>query len=99
MRAVSFAVLMAVALILAPACGAAQEAGGAQYGQAKSQAQALALIGSNDLHLGRLAEAQTNCDAALRLDPGNGLAKDCLDAAARMRVDQELNDADARLLK
>jgi hypothetical protein len=63
----------------------------------KDRAQALAHIGSNQLHLARLAEAQTNCDEALKLDPANALAKSCLDLAAKMSVDQDLNTASAKL--
>ena len=61
-----------------------------------AQAQALALIGHNELHLHRLAEAQTNCDAALKLDPANAIAKDCLDRVAEMLVDQDLNTAEGK---
>jgi hypothetical protein len=61
-----------------------------------AQAQALALIGHNELHLQRLAEAQTNCDAALKLDPANVIAKDCLDRVAQMLVDQDLNTAEGK---
>jgi hypothetical protein len=61
-----------------------------------AQAQALALIGHNQLHLRRLTEAQTNCDAALKLDPANVIAKDCLDRVAEMLVDQDLNTAEGK---
>ena len=63
-----------------------------------SQAQALAAIGRHDLQLGRLADAQSNCDAALKLDPANLAAKDCLDRAASLLVDQDLTGAEAKLL-
>jgi hypothetical protein len=62
------------------------------------QAQTLALIGHNALHLGRISEAQTDCDAALKLDPANSVAKDCLNWAAGMLIDQDLNNAEAKLL-
>ena len=64
----------------------------------RDQAQAQADIGKNQLHLGRLADAQSNCDAALKADPANQTAKECLDAAASMLVDHDLNDAEAKLL-
>lgn len=65
---------------------------------AKAQAQAQAWIGHNQLHLGRLADARANCDAALNLDTTNQNAKDCLDLLAIMLIDQDLNTADAKLL-
>jgi len=65
--------------------------------QAKREAQTLASMGHNQLHLARLSDAQNNCDAALKLDPSNGVAKDCLEKAASMLVDQNLNDAEAKL--
>jgi hypothetical protein len=61
-------------------------------------AQTQALIGCNELHLGRIAEAQSNCDAALKLDVANETAKKCLDAVAAMTADADLNSADAKLL-
>jgi hypothetical protein len=64
----------------------------------RDQAQAQAVIGHNELHLGRLSEAQANCDAALKLDPSNDTAKDCLNLVALMLIDQDLNNADAKLL-
>jgi hypothetical protein len=65
--------------------------------QVKSEAQTLALIGHNQLHLARLSDAQNNCDAALKIDPSNAVAKDCLDNAASMLADRDLNDAEAKL--
>jgi hypothetical protein len=65
---------------------------------AGSQAKALALVGHNKLQLGRPDEARIDCDAALKLDSTNAIAKDCLDQAATMFIDQDLNQADARLL-
>ncbi|MCU1284073.1 MAG: hypothetical protein JWO13_423 [Acidobacteriales bacterium] len=64
----------------------------------KDKAQVQALVGHNELHQGRLSEAQMNCDSALMLDPANETAKDCLDLLTGMLIDQELNQADARLL-
>src|SRR5947209_3335311 len=64
----------------------------------KDQARISASIGTNDLHLGRLSEAQANCDAALKLDPADDLAQDCLKLVAVMLVDRDLNDADTKLL-
>jgi len=67
-------------------------------GSAREQAQAQAVNGHNQLHLGRLADAQNNCDAALKLDPSNEVAKDCLDLATSMLVDQDLNNAHTKLV-
>lgn len=75
-----------------------QTSEGAQLQETKDQAQAQAIIGHNQLHLGRLSDAQANCDSALKLDPSNVTAKDCLDWAATMLTDQDLNNADAKLL-
>ena len=72
--------------------------GSGQSQSVRDQAQAQALIGSNELHLGRLSEAQANCDAAFKSDPANETAKVCLDLVARMLVDQDLNTADGKLL-
>jgi hypothetical protein len=63
----------------------------------RDQAQALALIGQNEVHLSRLSEAQSNCDAALKLDPSNPIAKECLDHVAPMLVEEDLNNAAAKL--
>lgn len=65
--------------------------------KAKHDAAVLALIGHNQLHLNRLADAQSNCDAAFKLDPSNEVAKDCLDRVATMLVDQDLNAAEGKL--
>jgi len=69
-----------------------------QIPAAKTDAQIRADIGHNELHLGRLSEAQANCDAALKLDPANVTAKECLDEVSAMMIDQDLNTADAKLL-
>jgi hypothetical protein len=37
-------------------------------------------------------------DSALKLDPSNDVAKDCLNWAALMLIDQDLNNADTKLL-
>ncbi len=62
-------------------------------------AQSRALIGHNYLGLGRLEEAKTNCDATLRVDAANELAKDCLRWVASMLIDQDLNNAYAKFLQ
>jgi tetratricopeptide (TPR) repeat protein len=64
----------------------------------KDQAQAETDIGQRDLKGGRPHEAQGHCEAAVKLDPGEKTAKECLDNAAAMFIDQDLNDADAKLL-
>ena len=64
----------------------------------KDQAQAQAIIGHNELHLARLSDAQATCDSALKLDPANETAKDCLNWVALMLIDQDLNNADTLLL-
>jgi len=64
----------------------------------KESAKSLALFGHNQLHLGRIADAQAHCESALKIDPGNEIAKDCLEWAARMSVDEELNKADGYLV-
>jgi hypothetical protein len=64
----------------------------------REQAQVLALFGHNQLHLGRVADAQIQCESALKSDPSNAIAKDCLDWAARMQIDQDLNNAAASLV-
>lgn len=70
------------------------------HGTSESQsAQSRSVIGLNYLGLGRIEDAKTNCDVALRLDPSNETAKDCLGWVASMVVDQELNNADAKLLQ
>jgi len=71
----------------------------AQSKDSKTQAQDLALIGHNELHWARLSEAQAHCDSALKLDPSNEVAKDCLNRVAGMLIDQDLNNADALLLR
>ncbi len=63
-----------------------------------SKDQAQAIIGHNELHLARLSDAQANCDSALKLDPANETAKDCLNWVALMLIDQDLNNADTLLL-
>lgn len=65
---------------------------------AKDQAQSLVSIGLTKVHLVRLSEAQADCDAALKLDPANQAAKDCLDRVADLLIEQDLNSADAKLL-
>src|SRR6266496_5505147 len=64
----------------------------------KESAKSLALFGHNQLHLGRIADAQSQCESALKVDPANDIAKDCLEWAARMSVDEDLNNADGYLL-
>lgn len=65
---------------------------------ARDQAEAQAMLGHNQLQFGRLPEAQADCYAALKLDPANETAKDCLSWAATMLIDQDLNNADAKLV-
>lgn len=92
-------VALALLLLFAADPISPPSASAAQTPSAKDQAEGLAAIGHNELHLGRLADAQANCDAALKLDPANGTAKDCLHRLAVMLVDQDLNKADASLLQ
>jgi tetratricopeptide (TPR) repeat protein len=66
--------------------------------ESREQAETQAIIGHNQLHLGRLSDAQANCDASLKLDPSNDIARDCLDWVAVMLIDQDLNNAEAKLL-
>ena len=66
--------------------------------EARGEAQVKATIGHNELHLARLSDAEANCDSALKLDPANGTAKDCLNWVALMLIDQDLNNADIKLL-
>jgi hypothetical protein len=56
--------------------------------RAKHEAQILASNGQFLLNLARIFDAQTNCDAALKLDPANDTAKDCLNRIGSMLVDQ-----------
>lgn len=95
-------VLLALLIAATPASPTPppQPSGGSQSQVTKdlAQAQAQALIGHNELHLGRLSDAQANCDSALKLDPANETAKDCLNWVALMLIDQDLNSADAKLL-
>ncbi|HEX4773303.1 MAG TPA: tetratricopeptide repeat protein [Bryobacteraceae bacterium] len=63
------------------------------------EAQTQALIGRSYLALGRLDEAKTHCDAALKIDPASESPKDCLRRVASMQIDAELNAADAKLLQ
>ena len=87
--------LILMLLPVVPLIAAAAETADPQ--KAKHDAQVLALVGHNQLHLGRLADAQKNCDAAIQLDPANEVAKDCLDRVASMLVDQDLNSAEGKL--
>src|SRR6516164_4903701 len=102
MRCIVFAgvfvlVFLAVAGIATPQTAAS--ASSAEGPSAKETAQTLALVGHNQLHLvGRLSDAQSNCDAALKLDPSNETAKDCLDRVSQMLIDQDLNAAESKLL-
>src|SRR5579875_1554512 len=64
-----------------------------------SNADAHALVGRNYLHLGRLRDAETLCDAAIKEDPANTIAKKCLGELAGMLIDRDLNDATAELAK
>src|SRR6185437_11549107 len=64
----------------------------------KNQAQAETAIGQTDLREGRPHDAQVHCEAAVKLDPTDKAANECLDKAAAMFVDQDLNEADAKLL-
>jgi len=79
----------------APAAGPATSPPSQQ--PVNSQDQQQALLGNYYLHLGRLSDAQANCDAALKLNPANKDARRCLHSAAIMAVDQDLNTADAKL--
>ena len=38
------------------------------------------------------------CETALMADPANATAKDCLDLAALMKIDEDLNKADNLIL-
>ena len=65
----------------------------------KAQAETQALIGRTELrHDGRLGEARAACDAALKLDPTNSDAKECLDWVASMTVESDLSSASNKLL-
>jgi hypothetical protein len=92
------AIFLWLICVLAGKAQSAPLASSSALDSAQAQAQRLALIGHNELHLARLTDAQANCDAALKLDPGNAVAKDCLNLAAGMQVDRDLNNADAKLL-
>ncbi len=63
-------------------------------GAAKQQAQ----IGRDYLSVGRLAEAKSACDAALKIDPANTQALNCLAEAGSKQIDRDLNQAEAALL-
>jgi tetratricopeptide (TPR) repeat protein len=95
MKNVSFAIIVLRNLVAFVLIGWASLAAPTDTQPARS----LALIGHNDLGLGRLDDAKSYCDAALKLDPANDLAKDCLRLAASMRIDRDLNDADAKILQ
>ena len=86
------------ALLLLAGASAADNPGAPASADARL-AQSPAFIGHNDLSLGRLEDARANCDAALKADPANKIAKDCLQLAASMLVDQDLNSSDAKLLQ
>jgi len=89
--------LLLLAISALNAASSAPSSAAADPLQAKNEAQTLALIGHNQLHLARLSDARNNCDAAVKLDPSNGIAKDCLDRAATMVIDRDLNDAETKL--
>ena len=84
-----------VLLLLASTAGADSPPVSDEAGLARS----LASIGQTYLGLGRLEDAKTNCDAALKVDPANDSAKSCLRGVASMLVDQDLNGADAKRLQ
>jgi tetratricopeptide (TPR) repeat protein len=60
--------------------------------------QAKTLIGNSYLQLGRIDDAKTQCDAAFQANPTSAAARDCLDRATEMLIDQDLNNADVKLL-
>jgi tetratricopeptide (TPR) repeat protein len=91
--------LLAAATLLTAASANLLSSSGVPDAQwARDEAQIRAAIGHNQLHLNRLSDAQANCDAALKIDPANGTAKECLDLVAKMLVDGDLNEADAKRL-
>jgi hypothetical protein len=92
-----FLLLMATVAGTPTSSSSTQPSSVAAARDAKDQAQVQALIGHNDLHLGRLSDALANCDTALRLDPANGTAKDCLNLVDVMLIDRDLNSADVKL--
>jgi hypothetical protein len=61
-------------------------------------AQAKADGGRERLHWGDIKDAEVQCNAALTADPTNNTALDCLEQAARMTVDEQLNHADSLIL-
>jgi hypothetical protein len=61
-------------------------------------AEAKALAGKYQLHLGHITEAQNQCSAVLTIDPQNKTAMEGLDLAARMAIDDQLNKADNLIL-
>jgi tetratricopeptide (TPR) repeat protein len=69
-------------------------------GAAQTQAltaQQQADVGKIYLHNGRLADAQTNCDAALKSDPANTTAKQCLQQLGYVLARQDLDIAESDL--
>lgn len=62
------------------------------------QVQAEIDIAQADLREGRPHEAQEHCEAAVKLDPEDNTAKECLQKAAAMFIDQDLSEAQAKLL-
>jgi hypothetical protein len=98
MLAVLFVLFTSAATTTPASHPSSQPLRGAQLQGAEDQAEAQATVGLFELQLGRLSEAQANCDAALKLDVANGDARKCLNWVAHMVVDQDLNNAQAKLL-
>ena len=73
-------------------------AGPSQNESSRGKAQALVSYGKYQLHLGQLDEAETECEAALKLDPASKTAQECLDLSASMKIDAQLNQADNLVL-
>ncbi len=65
---------------------------------AAANAQAKAYAGKYQLHLGHIHDAEAQCKEALATDPANKTAMECLELAASMAIDEQLNHADNLIL-
>jgi hypothetical protein len=62
-------------------------------------AQVSADSGRQQLHWGHIKDAELQCNAAFAADPSNKTAIECIEWAARMTVDEQLNHADNLILE
>jgi hypothetical protein len=70
-----------------------------EHSENVTSAQRQAWYGEYQLSWGHINEARDRCNAALNADPANQTAIRCLNEAATMAVDDQLNQADKLLLQ